>query len=195
MTLQLHTILDPGKGKCFESTVDNYIAIFKVDSGAKVSAVSGAFPNLPFCLDTVDNLLTVPEDQALQFLGSFMATLLWRCRTCCQHVYVVKFLPVPLRGFLAIQALGVKFLEYWHHKGSSKLSARLRRSTRFDCIPHQIPIPLREAVRMELSEMADHCLVCWTGCYSEVVRGLSALRRPHQAESGHPERAAHTSHY
>lgn len=49
-------------------------------------------------------------------------------------MYVVKFLSVPLRGFPAIQALGVKFLEYQHHKGSSRVSARSRSSTRFDYV-------------------------------------------------------------
>ena len=92
--------------------VNNYTEAFKVDSGAEVSAVPEAFPNLPPSLDRVDNIFSGPGEQPLNFLGSFMAALLRRGKATRQRLHVVKSLTVPLFGFPAIQALGVmKFID------------------------------------------------------------------------------------
>lgn len=168
-SLPLHAILETEKAKAkyVEVNVDNYTAIFKVDSGAEASAVSEAFPNLPHHLDKVDDLLTAPGDQSLKVIGYFMATLLWRGKTGHQRLYVIKSLSMPLLGFPAIQALGVvKFLDDMKvpapqglFRGLGTLKEEYKIRLRPDAVPFslsvpcRIPIPLREVVQTELAKL------------------------------------------
>ncbi|XP_037528548.1 uncharacterized protein LOC119405791 [Rhipicephalus sanguineus] len=126
-SVHLHAVGTPAAAKFVDVTVDNYTAQFKVDSGAKVSAVPSDFPTLPAKLDKVDSLLNGPGGQPLRVLGSYLtpkATLhaeLFKGLGTLKDEYVIRLKPDAVPFSLSV--------------------------------PRRIPIPLLEVVRRELDKL------------------------------------------
>lgn len=71
-------------------TVNDCMATFRIDSGAKVMVVPASFPGIPYVLDEMEGQLTGPHNQTLPVLRTFKTTLSWKSKLSRHKLYVTE---------------------------------------------------------------------------------------------------------
>ena len=158
-----------------EIRLNNHPILFKLDTGAEVTAVSEkVFANLKNTkLQKASRILLGPARQKLDILGQFDGHFLYKGETCQHTVFVVKGLKTNLLGLPTIVALNLvarvdeisdyaqeipkKFPKVFQGLGTmgEPYTIKLKPDAQPRSIyaPRNVPLPLRGKVQEELSRM------------------------------------------
>ena len=164
----------PENARLASIRVDNKEILFKLDTGAEVTAISqethqhlGKPP-----LQTPEKLLCGLSRQPLQVLGQFLGQLTHKAQVSQQHVFVIKELKTNLLGLPAITALTLaarvdsascetdihqRFPKVFEGLGNlgEEFEIRLKPDATPYALftPRHVPLPLQPKVEQELARM------------------------------------------
>ena len=185
---------------CIPISINGIVVDFKVDTGAEVTAITGATYNL-ISTPTLDNpskSLRGPDRKPLSTLGMIEARLSHEDRYCRQPVYVIQDLEQNLLGLPALRELEIlSFLQEINipqediissypkvFQGLGTLQGDFHIHLKNDATPFalhtpcNVPLPMRPKVKAELERMESLGVISKVDEPTPWCAGMVAVPKP-----------------